>query len=55
MSFGGYFSMSCNTPLVNNYQRVGSVSELERQIALKLVGHLGFDSDELIRWNPSAI
>ncbi len=42
-------------PLVNNYQRVGSVSELERQIALKLVGYLGFDSDELIRWNPSAI
>jgi len=37
-------------PLVNNYQRVATVAELERQIALKLVSCLGFESEDLIRW-----
>lgn len=39
-------------PLVNNYQRVASVHELERQISLKLLAYLGLESEDLIRWNP---
>lgn len=40
-------------PLVNNYQRAGTVSELEHQIALKLIEYLGFECDERIRWSPT--
>lgn len=40
-------------PLVSNYQRAGTVSELEHQIALKLIEYLGFECDERIRWSPT--
>lgn len=39
-------------PLVNNYQQLTTVTELERQIALKLIEYLGFECEDRIRWNP---
>ena len=39
-------------PLVNNYQHVTTVAQLERQIALKLTEYLGFECEDRIRWNP---
>ena len=39
-------------PLVNNYQQLTTVTELERQIALKLIECLGFECENRIRWNP---
>lgn len=40
-------------PVLNNYQHVVLVEELERQIALKLLTHLGLESPDYRRWTEA--